>query len=134
MLIPVKQKDISSNLLDNLFDTFFNDRYLLHNSANLAPIDIKEDDQQITVNTEIPGLDKKDIQVEHHDRILTITGEKKVENKDYTYREIVSGKFSRSVNVGDVVFENAQAEYKDGILSIKLPKQAKQQAHRLEIQ
>ena len=75
---------------------------------------------------DIPGFDKKDIQVECNKGYLTITAEKEQEEKDeqkkYIRRERVYGKYKREFYLGDVQMDNIDAEFKDGILKITVPR------------
>lgn len=88
----------------------------------LAPVNLSQDENMIYIKMEIAGMKKKDIQIEYKDKLITISGEKLKEEEEYINQEISYGKFSRQIKVGDIDFENAKAEYKDGILSIELPK------------
>ena len=80
---------------------------------------------------------KNEINIEYKDGVLTVSGEKKAEKtedeKGWHYREISYGKFSRSVNVGDVNFEKGKADYENGVLKIELPKAEEAKPHRLQI-
>ena len=110
----------NTSLMDELFDDIFYTKPLTQNT--LAPVDLVENEKEFLVKVEIPGVNKEDINVEYKDEILKVSGEKKVEKNEKGYREIRSGKFSRSVSVKNIDFENASAEYINGVLSIVLPK------------
>ena len=98
------------------------------NSNVFTPrVDVTEDNDNLYVHAEIPGVDKKDINVSVTDGVLTISGEKKNEtrdeNKNYFRIERTSGSFSRSFTLPtDVMTDKISAEYKDGVLNITLPK------------
>jgi HSP20 family protein len=98
------------------------------NSNVFTPrVDVTEDDDNLYVKAEIPGVDKKDIKVTVVDDVLTISGEKKNEtrdeNKNYYRIERTSGSFSRSFTLpAEVISDKISAEYKDGVLHITLPK------------
>ena len=93
-----------------------------------APIvDIEEDNENITVRAEIPGMKKEDIKVSVQGNMLTISGERKheseVKNKTFHRVERSYGKFSRMITLPtDVDSDKVKATYKDGILNISLPK------------
>jgi len=93
-------------------------------------MDIKETKGALTVTAELPGMDQKEIDVSVHDGVLTISGEKKVgkeeKGTDYHYIERSYGCFSRSFSLPDTVeTEKIGAAYKDGVLTVTLPKTAK---------
>jgi len=93
-------------------------------------MDIKETKGALTVTVELPGIDQKEIDVSVHEGVLTISGEKKVgkeeKGTDYHYIERSYGCFSRSFSLPDTVeTEKIGAAYKDGVLTVTLPKTAK---------
>ena len=93
-------------------------------------MDIKETKGVLTVTAELPGMDQKEIDVSVHDGVLTISGEKKVgkeeKGTDYHYIERSYGCFARSVSLPDTVdTEKIGAAYKDGVLTVTLPRTAK---------
>jgi HSP20 family protein len=98
------------------------------NSNVFTPrVDVTEDNDNLYVHAEIPGVDKNDIKVSVTDGVLTISGEKKNEtrdeNKNYYRIERTSGSFSRSFTLpAEVISDKISAEYKDGVLHITLPK------------
>jgi HSP20 family protein len=96
-------------------------------SNPLPSVDISDDRKNVTVRVETPGLDEKEIQLTWNNGILSIKGEKRYdkENKhnDCYYRECRYGSFSRAINIGkNVDWEHAHATYKNGVLTIELPK------------
>ena len=90
--------------------------------------DIYEENNNYVVEMDVPGFDKKDISIEANDGYLTITAEKnsedeeKNENKNYIRRERVYGKVERSFYLGDLDQDKIDAEFKNGILNIVVPK------------
>ncbi len=114
--------------LDKIFDSFFNDTFfenaLVSNSSIRA--DIKETEKDYVIDAELPGIDKKDIQLELKDDLLTIGVEQKQETEEkkenYIRRERRYGSLKRSFYVENVDNANIAADYKDGILKITLPK------------
>ena len=90
--------------------------------------DIYEKDGNYHIEMDIPGFDKKDIQIESKNGYLTIVAEKKVENddedkkKNYIRRERCYGKYERSFYLGDLESDNIEASFTDGILKIVVPK------------
>lgn len=93
----------------------------------LPSLDVIDRDSEVVVRAEIPGIDKKDINISLADNILTIKGQTKNETKeekgDYFRHEISSSSFARSVSVpGSLDLSKAAANLKDGILEVTLPK------------
>ena len=90
-------------------------------------VDIYDEDGHIVLKAELPGIDKKDIEVDVKDRILTLKGERASDNeikKDtYLQRERSFGKFERSFTLPvNVKAEDIKAVYKDGLLKVEIPK------------
>jgi HSP20 family protein len=90
-------------------------------------MDVKETDKEIVVETELPGLDEKDISVTVENGILTIQGEKKLdydeEKENYHVMERRYGSFQRSLRLPDVVDDNnINARFDNGVLKVMLPK------------
>ena len=102
-------------------------------------IDVIDQDDQIIVKAEIPGVKKEDLEVTLSNNTLTIHGktEKKSEEKkgEYLHREISSGEVSRSVMLpADVDESGAKASFKDGMLELTLPKVKRSKRHKIDIQ
>jgi len=101
-------------------------------SSFLRPrIDVTEDDNSISVKAELPGIDKKDIDIKVSEGILRIKGEKNVKRDEkkeaYHIIERASGSFLRDIPVPfEVEPGKVDASFKDGILSIKIPKPEKE--------
>ena len=118
------------NEVDNMINSVFNSDWNLEpiQSTKWNPaVDVKETDHSFLISADIPGLTKKDINIEVSDDVLSITGERtedKVEDSDlYHYRERSRGTFARSFHLPESVDEKKiSANFKDGILNIELPK------------
>jgi HSP20 family protein len=90
-------------------------------------VDIREDKDSFVVHAEIPGMKLEDIDIELSGDSLTIRGERKLESEEkkenYVRVERRYGSFLRTFNIGcPIQSEKVEAQYKDGILSIVLPK------------
>jgi len=101
-------------------------------------LDLYEDKDNVFVKAEVPGMKKEDIDVSLHDNALTISGERKFEQKQEdaeNYRsERFFGRFSRSVTLPVAVDGNkVTASYKDGILTISLPKSETAKPKQIEV-
>ena len=90
-------------------------------------VDVEEDDEQFVLRADLPGLNKKDIAIEIHEGVLTLSGKRedsREESKDNAvYRERRYGSFSRRFRLADVVdAEKITATFSDGVLTVVLPK------------
>jgi HSP20 family protein len=97
----------------------------------MPTVDIVENDQSFVVRTELPGVEKDDVKVHINNGVLTIKGEKKVETKDEKRHRVECsyGSFVRSFTLPqDVDIERVEAAYKNGILSLTIPKLEKAKA------
>jgi len=107
----------------------------------MPSIDVFERENDVVVKAELPGISKGDLEVSVTDDQVTISGEKKaeekVEKKDYYRLERSYGSFSRAVRLPtEIVAEQAKASFKDGVLEICIPKTeaAKKKARKIEIE
>lgn len=98
------------------------------NSNVFTPrVDVTEDNDNLYVTADIPGVTKNEVKVSVVGDMLTISGEKKNEkrdeNKNYYRVERTSGSFSRSFTLpAEIIVDKINAEFKDGVLNITLPK------------
>ena len=100
--------------------------------------DVSETENEVIVKGELPGMDVKDIDIALTDGLLTIKGERRLEKEDkkenYHRIERQFGSFSRSLNLGTKVrSDGIEATYKDGILSVNLPKVEASNPKRIEV-
>jgi HSP20 family protein len=99
-------------------------------------VEVSENDKEIRVVAEVPGLEEKDIEVLLDEGVLTLRGEKKseTEDKDRQFSERYYGRFERRLALGREVEEDkVAANFKNGVLTVTLPKTAKAQAHAKRI-
>ena len=87
-------------------------------------LEVSETDKEVTVSAELPGLSEKDIQVEMANGVLSIRGEKKAERSDESkfVSERYYGSFERQIPLEGVEEDKAQADFKNGVLTVTLPK------------
>lgn len=101
-------------------------------------MNVSETASEIRVEAELPGVSEKDVHVELADDLLTIRGEKRAEreNRDFHVVERSFGTFQRSVRLPFAATpESVQASFKDGVLTVTLPKSAaKGRVHRIQVQ
>ncbi len=101
-------------------------------------VDIKEEDKEIIVSAELPGMDQKDIDVTVTKDSIRISGEKKhekeEEEKGFYRHETFCGSFDRVIDLpAEVEEDKAEAEFSKGVLTIRLPKSEEAQAKRKKI-
>ncbi len=94
----------------------------------LSPLmDIKEENDSIIVTTDVPGVDKKDVEIGIRDDVLEISAkcskESEVEKEGYVRRERTYNRFSRAITLPSIVTEEgAKAKLEEGVLTVTLPK------------
>ena len=109
--------------LDDIFDDFISSR-----KDQYMKCDIYVKDGNYHIEMDVPGFKKEDISIEASDGYLTIKAEKNSENneedeeKNYIRRERSYGAYERSFYLGDLDQDKVEAEFKEGILKISVPK------------
>ncbi len=101
-------------------------------------VDISETDGEYLIKAELPEVKKEDVKVTLEDGVLTLTGERRQEkeekNTKYHRVERSYGSFVRSFSLPELVDEtNVKAEYKDGVLSLHLPKSEKAKPRAIDV-
>lgn len=101
-------------------------------------MDISETDGKVQVKAELPGLEAKDIDVDVSGDVLTLGGEKKMEEEQkderYYYRERYAGSFQRSFRLpSGVESDKVDAEFKNGVLTINIPKSEESKQKKIKI-
>jgi HSP20 family protein len=105
-------------------------------SGGWPHVEVAEIDDNVKVVAELPGLEEKDIEVTLHNGMLTLKGEKKSESQGSVYSERWHGQFERSLQLGpDVDPEKVNAAFRNGVLTITVPKrpEAQRQVKRIPI-
>jgi len=107
-------------------------------SGWLPAVDLYQDKDNFTVKAELPGMKKEEIDISLHDGVLTLSGERKSEQK-YDTAEVCRserflGRFQRTLSLPSLVeTEKVKATYKDGILTVVLPKVEEAKPKQIEI-
>ena len=103
-------------------------------------VELKESDTEVAVNAEVPGLKEKVVDISLANGVLTLKGEKKSEKKSerdgVTYSECTYGSFHRAIQLPcDVDEDKVKAEFRNGVLSVTMPKtpEARQRSRRIEV-
>ena len=123
--------------IDRLFDNFLGGGFPsltgLREGFPSAPqmmtptLDVKENEKEIVVKADLPGMDEKDINLTIHNGVLSLRGEKKSEHtnerENYHVMERSYGSFQRSIRLPETIDEDkAEARFDKGVLTITLPK------------
>ena len=124
----------------DFWDDFFRDMPLSESRFGWAPsVDVSESDGSVVVKAELPGMESKDIEVDLTGNILTIKGEKKVEEEkkeeERVYcRERFYGTFQRSFRLpAGVESDKVEANFKNGVLTVSVPKSEESKHRKIEI-
>ena len=111
--------------LDDFFDDFVSSK-----DGAVMKCDIYEKDGKCNIEVDVPGFDKKDINIECKNGYLTITAKKEEKEEDsdknYIRKERSYGEYSRTFYVGDIDTNLINAKFNNGTLCITVPKEEKQ--------
>jgi HSP20 family protein len=122
-----------NRLFDDVFRTF--DIAPFGGTGRMAgwpSVEVIETDKDVRVAAELPGLDEKDVEVVMQDGVLTIRGEKKsdIEDKGRAFSERYYGRFERRIPLAwEVEEDKVDATFKNGVLTVTLPKSAQSTSH-----
>lgn len=124
----------------SFFDSFFNESFDKGETANFfrPSVDVKENKDNFMLAFSLPGMEKENVKIELKENRLTVSGEHKMEKEenDAKYHRIENqyGSFSRSFLLPEnVKQENIEANFKNGVLHISIPKAELAQPKAIEI-
>ena len=134
--IPFFNRDDFLTPFDKMFDQMVSTHYPdIAKSVGVNPmqgsaypkVNVYEYDDKVGIIAEIPGLDKKQLEVSVEEGVLTISGDKhsafENDGAKVLRRELKQSSFKRQFELGDLLDgENISADFKDGILSVSVPK------------
>ena len=117
-----------SNLFDDDFFPVFQNR-----TSSMPAGNIREDDEKYSLELAVPGMDRKDLKIDINEDVLTISSESKHESEEnsdgYKRKEFSYSSFCRSFYIPENVNrDKIEASYKDGILTVGLPKQEEEKS------
>ncbi len=139
-LEPFRELTTLQERLNKVFDDMFPGALKSRETNEWIPaVDIYETNDAINIEVEAPGMKQEDIKINLENNTLTIYGErkfeKKEENKNYYRMERSYGSFSRSFLLPENVnVEGIKAKYKDGVLTITLPKKPESKPKEIPIE
>lgn len=131
-------KDRMDRLFANSLARFGTFGELVEGSAWLPAVDIIENDDAILLKADLPGIDPKDVDIQVENATLTLRGERRqekdVKEEDYRRIERSYGSFVRSFTLPNTVdTEKIQAEYRNGVLELTLPKRAEAKPKQIKV-
>ena len=133
--------------VDTIIDRFFNEAMPAFGNEfgveffgnNSYPkVDVTDHQDKIVIIAEIPGLTKEDVSVDLEQRVLTISGGKRVVEQDddvrYIRKELKRSSFKRSFKLGDnMKVDGIEADFNNGLLNVTVPKREKDEPHKVKI-
>ena len=130
-------QDEVNRLFSTSLSRSFGDENIASGAWNPS-IDIYENKDQIVMEAELPGMNREDFHLTVENNVLTLRGERRFEKRseqdNYHRVERAYGSFSRAFTLPQSVSaESAQAEYKNGVLRVTLPKREEVKARRIEV-
>ena len=136
MLTPFERKSY------DIFNAFrdFEDSFFRSPAVSGCRTDIRDDGDKYVLESELPGFDKEDIRLDLDGDYLTISAQHSTEKEDndkngnYIRRERSTSSYRRSFNISACSSEGIDAEYKNGILTVTLPKKKEQQPAAKQLQ
>ena len=137
---PFKDLPALREEMNKLWNCFFGEKAFLEPFGKgwVPSLDVSETKENVVVKAEVPGMAGKDIDISLSGGVLTIKGEKKQEKEEkdenYHFTERIYGAFSRSVQLPqEVQTDKVTASYKNGVLTITLPKSEEAKAKEVKI-
>jgi HSP20 family protein len=134
---PAREFTTLQSEMNRLFNTFFEggDR---EPRRWAPPMDLLEADDHLVLRADLPGMSEDDIQIEVRDNVLTLTGERKTEQKQekngYYRIERAFGSFARSLTLPDGIdADKIEASFDKGVLELRIPKPEERKPRRISI-
>jgi HSP20 family protein len=139
---PWREMELFHRPFEGLFDESFFPTSWLNDESGLSgwdpAVDIYDENDKIVIKAELPGMDRKDIDVDLKDHVLTLKGERSYENEEkkdnYYHRERAFGKFQRAFRLPvDAEPDKVKADFKDGVLTIEIPRPEEEKPKRITV-
>jgi len=136
---PLEEISRTQERLNQLFEHFAPREEWLGEKTMAPLMDVKEEDDKIIVTTDVPGVDKEDVDISIKDDIVEISAkcskESDVKEEDYVRHERMYNSFHRAIALPSFVTEKgAKAKLDDGVLTLTLPKSAIEEGHKIMIE
>lgn len=136
---PFREFSVLQDRMNRLFQDFAPRGEQELTAGNFVPaVDVYEDEHNVTLKAELPGVDPKDVDVRVENNTLTIKGERKFEKeeKEENFQRIERryGSFARSFTLPNTVnTDNVKADYENGVLKIQLEKRAEAKPKQIKV-
>lgn len=122
-------------LVNSLLSQLESPHTALRSKVHFPPLNISENDDQITIKALIPGADINDIELTLSNNLLCLKGEILPKQGNYHFQERPTGAFTRAINITvPIEADKIAASMKDGVLTITLPKTASSRPRAIHIQ
>ena len=138
---PVRELNTIQSEMNRLFNTYFDAPTPSNGGVArrwIPAMDLVETENEFVLRADLPGVDEQDVKIEIEDRVLTVSGERKVEheerNEGYYRVERSSGSFTRTLTLPEGVDPSAiNASFEKGVLEVRIPKPEEKKPHRVSI-
>ena len=135
---PFREFSTLQDRMNRLFRESQGPEEALTTSSFAPPVDVYEDEHNVSLKIEVPGIDEKDIDVRIENNVLNVHGERKFEKeeKEENFRRVERqyGSFTRTFTLPTTVdAEKVSANYDKGILKIALPKKAEAKPKQIKV-
>ncbi len=135
---PFRDVAALQNRMNRLFEEQYGGREELTTGAFVPPVDIYEDEHNIQLKLEVPGIEEKDLDIKVENNVLTVSGERKLEKeeKEENFHRVERryGSFTRSFTLPNTIDTgNIQADYDNGVLKIRLAKRAEAKPKQIKV-
>jgi HSP20 family protein len=136
---PFRETDLLRESINRIFDESVLGCDVSSDCCTYSPaVDIRETDEAIGITADLPGIDMKDIDIHVEGGVLTIAGEKKcaadAKEGEYHRSERAFGRFERSFTLPQTVVQDSiDAVYKDGVLTVSLPKTPEAKPKKIDV-
>ena len=132
MLPTFTRKSFRPFYMSNFFDDDFFP-VVQNRTSSMPAVNIREDEKKFSLELAVPGMEKKDLKIDINEDVLTISSESRQETEEdkdgYKRKEFSYSSFCRSFYIPENVNRDAiEANYKDGILTVGLPKQEEEKS------
>jgi len=137
-LTPWQELESLNERMRRMMGTPITSQLLLEPTEWMPPVALVEEDGEYLLTAELPGMEKKDVDVSVEDNVLTLKGEKKTERKTDEGRRHIQersfGAFERSFTIPrNVKVEAIEAEFHDGLVEVHLPKTQETKGRHIEV-